>query len=158
MGSWWKMKAGGGRIDSLWNRYSWSRPHNYTKTDTHICAASVCRDCIIRPVGTGEVCLSRGGRFLLWPQYNMIQPILVFLCPRVQLKGFAAYMQWGMEFWKRLGHIIHTQIKYTQSGLNATMSILQHSTAVSGGNVNCKKIYTLGWILARGKAATMEEN
>lgn len=31
--------------------------HNHTQTDTHVCAASVCRDCIIRPVGAGSVCV-----------------------------------------------------------------------------------------------------
>lgn len=86
--------------------------HTITHRPIHTCAASVCRGCIIRPVGAGEVCLSRAGRLLLWPQYNMLQPILVYLCLRVQLRGFAAYMQWGMEFWKRLGHIIHTPINH----------------------------------------------
>lgn len=31
--------------------------HNHTQTDTHACVGSVCRDCIIRPVGAGAVCV-----------------------------------------------------------------------------------------------------
>lgn len=58
MGSRWKMKpVEEESIVCETVSHAQGHIHNHTQTDTHACAASVCRECIIRPIGSGAMCV-----------------------------------------------------------------------------------------------------